>query len=227
MLTKKTILIVDDSRTDRALYRHYIEHDSENKYQFLEAESIEDGLLMWRSRQPDVLLIDLRLVDGSGMQILKTMQQEIYDEQQEKILQNNIFKNVIRKNDDYVGVIPKLPVIVITGSDHVRDAVDAMQAGAFDYLIKSEVTQSSLLQSIRNLYAYLVLNEQLEQSQKRELIVSRIALKVRQNLILNDICQAIAIEVRQFLQANRTVIYKFNADQTRKIIAESVIEPVS
>ncbi|MBD2151233.1 response regulator [Pseudanabaena sp. FACHB-1277] len=225
MLTKKTILIVDDSRTDRALYRHYIEHDSENKYQFLEAESIEDGLLMWRSRQPDVLLIDLRLVDGSGMQILKTMQQEIYDEQQEKILQNNIFKNVIRKNDDYVGVIPKLPVIVITGSDHVRDAVDAMQAGAFDYLIKSEVTQSSLLQSIRNLYAYLVLNEQLEQSQKRELIVSRIALKVRQNLILNDICQAIAIEVRQFLQANRTVIYKFNADQTRKIIAESVIEP--
>lgn len=225
MLNKKTILIVDDSKTDRALHRHYIENDPEHQYQVLEAESTEEGLLIWHSCKPDILLVDLHLGNGNGTQILKVLHEDIYNDQKQKLLQNNIFKNVFRNNDDYVGVIPKLPVIMMTGSDRVRDAVDAMQAGAFDYLLKHEITQSSLLQSIRNLLAYLSLNEQLEQSQKRELIVSRIALKVRQNLILADICQAIATEVRQFLQADRTVIYKFNADCTRKIIAEAVIEP--
>ncbi|GBO53716.1 hypothetical protein APA_1664 [Pseudanabaena sp. lw0831] len=58
-----TLLIVDNSKSDRATYSRYLQSDSENTYRIIESETLEEGLELWRSQQPDIVLIDLNLPD--------------------------------------------------------------------------------------------------------------------------------------------------------------------
>ena len=51
-LTK--ILLVDDSDIDRDTYIRYLKSDTEYTYEIIEAETLEDGLEMWRSQSPEI-----------------------------------------------------------------------------------------------------------------------------------------------------------------------------
>jgi DNA-binding NtrC family response regulator len=108
-----TILLVDDSESDRAIYAGYLLTDESVDYQILEAETLEESWEVWRSQLPDLVLVDLNLPDGSGLELLE----------------------VINKKD-LENLRPKCPVIVITGQGNERIAVQAMKLGARDYLIK-------------------------------------------------------------------------------------------
>jgi CheY-like chemotaxis protein len=53
------ILLVDDSESDRGICRRYLLADEDFDYQIIEAESLEEGLALWRSRSPDLVLTDI------------------------------------------------------------------------------------------------------------------------------------------------------------------------
>ena len=162
----KTILIVDDSEGDRLLCRRYLGRNRENKYHILEAETINQGLELWRSHRPDVVLADLNLTDGLGLVLLEEIQKDLYAHaSQEPPLSS-----------------PKLPVIMLTGNDDAKIAVTAMRMGAFDYLAKDDINEFSLNQSIRSLFEYLDLTNQLEQSRQREALISRNLQEANSNL---------------------------------------------
>ena len=72
------------------------------------ASSCADGIELARDAEPDLALIDLRLGDGSGLDVLAA----------------------IRSFDE------SLPVVLMTAYGTVRDAVAAIQKGATDYLQK-------------------------------------------------------------------------------------------
>ena len=55
------ILIVDDSESDRLSYVRYLESDLGRNYHIIEAKTLEEGLELWRSQQPDVVLLDINL----------------------------------------------------------------------------------------------------------------------------------------------------------------------
>ena len=61
-----SILIVDDSESDRLAYRRYLQSDRDHNYCILEAETLEEGLELWQSETPDGVLLDYRLPDGDG-----------------------------------------------------------------------------------------------------------------------------------------------------------------
>jgi PAS domain S-box-containing protein len=207
MSNAKTILIVDDSESDRLLFRHYIECDPNNNYRILEAETINQGLELWRSQNPDITLVDLNLTDGNGLVLLETIREHIRGNTNEQVFDL------------------KLPVIILTGNEDARNAVSAMRLGAYDYLVKNDINEFSLQQSIRSLLERLTLIKQLEQSHRRETLVSQIALNIRQFLKLEEICQTVVQEVGNFLKVDRTIIYKFYENMERRIIAESVVPP--
>jgi CheY-like chemotaxis protein len=52
------ILIVDDSESDRFSFVRYLQSDQENSYDIIETDTLEEGLERWRSRQPDIVLLD-------------------------------------------------------------------------------------------------------------------------------------------------------------------------
>ncbi|MGF1541006.1 MAG: GAF domain-containing protein [Pleurocapsa sp.] len=58
-----------------------------------------------------------------------------------------------------------------------------------------------------------------------EKLVAAIALRIRQSLQLDVILDRTVREVRQFLQADRVIIYRFEPDWSGTIVVESVISP--
>ena len=72
------------------------------------AETARTGLDSFETRPPDVVLLDLRLPDGDGMEVMQRMRD----------------------------LDPSVVVIVMTGHGTVESAVQAMKLGAFDYLVK-------------------------------------------------------------------------------------------
>ena len=197
--TEIDVLIVDDSESDRVTYSRYLQSDSKQSYCILESETLEEGLELWRSQQPDIVLIDLNLPDGDGLEFLAAINVELVGD--------------------------RVPVIVLTGQGNEKMAVNAMKLGAADYLVKADITAKSLVTTIRQVLRETMLNRQLRRSQQQQILISEISLRIREFTDLDDISNAIIKEVRQFISADRAIIYKFNPDMSGTIVAEDIVSP--
>jgi PAS domain S-box-containing protein len=198
--THISILIVDDADSDRLTYSRYLQSDSEKTYRIIEAATLEEGLELWRSQKPDIILLDLNLPDGNGLGFLEAI-------------------NVDRSWEN-------VPVIVLTGSGDEKKALQAIKLGATDYLVKGDLTAKSLSTAVKQVLQESWLKAQLQRSQQQQILIAAIALRIREFTDLDDISNAIVKEVRQFIKADRATIYKFNpADMSGKIVAEDIVSP--
>lgn len=196
---KRTILIVDDSESDRAAYVRYLQAEKIFSYQIIETETLEAGLESWKTQQPDLVLLDINLPDGNGLEFLEAIAQTYPDS--------------------------KLPVIVMTGQNDTRVALDAMKEGASDYLFKDDVNSVVFRRCVSHAINQLELSQKLARSQERETLQSQISLHIQTFSKIEDIYQTIVTKVRQFLVTDRVIVYQFNPDMTGFIAAESVIPP--
>jgi signal transduction histidine kinase len=129
------LLIVDDSPEDRELYRRLLAQDGEHAYEFLDAETGEEGLRLALDEAPDCLLLDYRLPDVDGLEFLA------------RLLAERL-----------------IPVIVLTGQGNEAVAVEAMKSGAQDYLLKGSVARDRLQQAVRNAIEKVALRRKVEES---------------------------------------------------------------
>lgn len=67
----KTILLVEDDATNRKLVRVVL--GDNKRYRILEAASADEALAQLRKVKPDLLLLDIRLGDGSGLDVISAM----------------------------------------------------------------------------------------------------------------------------------------------------------
>ncbi len=61
---------------------------------------------------------------------------------------------------------------------------------------------------------------------KQEKILNRISQQIRQSLRLENVLSTAVSEIRQWLKADRVVIYQFNEDGSGDVTVESVVDPV-
>jgi two-component system cell cycle response regulator DivK len=66
----KTILLVEDDKTNRKLVRVVL---AGKQYRILEAESVAQALALLDSVKPDLMLFDIRLGDGSGLDLIRSV----------------------------------------------------------------------------------------------------------------------------------------------------------
>jgi len=144
--TSYILLIVDDSPEDRELYRRYLQHDSEYSYIIWEASLGQQSLDHLQQQQPDAILLDYQLPDLDGLEFLAQLQASPQTRD--------------------------LPVIVITGQGNETIAVQAMKAGAQDYLVKDQVTPEGLK---------LAVNEAIAAVQRRSQLNQRINQQLRES----------------------------------------------
>jgi PAS domain S-box-containing protein len=191
-----TVLIVDDAQVDRATYIGYLRSDKSHLYHFLEADSLESGLELWRSQNPDIVILDCELPDGDGLGLLQAIVSE------------------------------KMGggTIALTGAEN-EQILEVMSLGASDYLVKGAVTLVSMINRVGQIGDRITLDRQLKRSQQQEILIANISLRIRQYLNIEDISNSIVQEVRAFLKADRTVIYKFNPDMSGMVISESILPP--
>jgi len=99
---------------------------SDDGYRVCAALSGEQGIIKIRKKRPDLVFLDLKLPGKNGIEILR----------------------VIRKIDR------ELQVVILTGYETVKTAVEAMKLGAYDYLSKP-VDIAKIKLTIKNaLYTY-------------------------------------------------------------------------
>ena len=104
-MTMDNILVVDDERNIRTLCSRVLAGDQ------IEVHGVgtgKEGLQTADEVSPDLVLLDLRLPDMDGIDVLRSLK----------------------------GRHPETAVIIITGFGQIQSAVEAMKAGATDYLEK-------------------------------------------------------------------------------------------
>ena len=194
--TERTVLIVEDSPEDTEMYRRYLLCDRDYNYTIAAAKSGQQGLALWQQHQPDVVLLDYRLPDLDGLEFLAALQAQAQQ--------------------------PMLPVIVVTGQGNESIAVQALKAGAQDYLVKGQITLESLQLAVNRMIEAVELRQQLQQRIDREQAIARIAQKVHGTLNLDEILNITVEEVRQFLHTDRAIVFRLAPDGTGTVVAESV-----
>lgn len=138
---KKLILIVDDCPEDRATYKRYLSRDLDSSYEFLEAESGEEGLDLARQCPPDCILLDYQLPDTDGLEFVAAYKLDLGNQHP--------------------------PIVMLTGQGNESVAVNAMKLGAQDYLVKGKTTAENLRIVVRNTLEKSNLRQQLDRSLAR------------------------------------------------------------
>jgi two-component system NtrC family response regulator len=99
------ILVVDDEQPIRRLVEKEL---CTERRRITTAGCVKEGLTVFSRETFDVVLLDMRLPDGSGLDLLAQFQE----------------------------LTPEVQVIIITGHGEVDNAVQAMKLGAYDYIAK-------------------------------------------------------------------------------------------
>jgi DNA-binding NtrC family response regulator len=135
----KSILIIDDDPLIRkTLSSHLLKGD----YEIVAAEDGEEGLRHYAEFMPDLVVLDIRLPDMDGLEVLS------------KIREKN--KNA--------------HIIIMTAYDDMKTTVEAIKLGAFEYLVKPldyveldlTVNKAFQMQSLEDKVSYLVEEQQKE-----------------------------------------------------------------
>ena len=101
----KTLLIVDDDNP----FRERLARAMEKKgFTVSQAESVKNGIVLVKQKKPAFAVVDLRLGDGNGLQVVKEIQTSNSESR----------------------------VIMLTGYGNIPTAVAAIKEGAIDYLAK-------------------------------------------------------------------------------------------
>ena len=97
-------LIVEDERQIRRFVRAALETEG---FQVVEAETVKQGLVDAGTRKPDILILDLGLPDGDGVDFIRDLR-----------------------------AWSSIPVVVLSARADETDKIEALDAGADDYLTK-------------------------------------------------------------------------------------------
>lgn len=132
-----TALLIEDDLDDAVLIQRYLASSPRVIYKVTHVDRLADGLKILNSISFDVILLDLGLPDAPAG--IKTFEKAYAH-------------------------ASSLPIIVLTGYDDDTIAVESVQKGAQDYIVKGQVTGNMLGRAIRYAIERKKLLVQLEQS---------------------------------------------------------------
>jgi two-component system nitrogen regulation response regulator NtrX len=115
---RASVLVVDDERAIRESLRMILEFEG---YRVDEAASGPQALAKVADRPPDAMLLDIKMPEMDGLELLKALRERGYD----------------------------MPVLMISGHADVQTAVEATRRGAYDFFEKP-LQRERVLVSLRN-----------------------------------------------------------------------------
>jgi len=134
-----SVLIIEDNPVDARLVQESLKRSSAPGYRVEWMGTLSSGLERLADGGVDVLLLDLGLPDSQGLGALRRIQ----------------------------AVAPHVPVVVLSGGDDEQLAVEAVQAGAQDYLVKGFANRHMLMRSLRYAIERKRGDEALRESEER------------------------------------------------------------
>jgi two-component system nitrogen regulation response regulator GlnG len=102
---RQAVLIIDDEKDVHYSFRRLLEKEP---LEIFSAESGDEGIRMARKHRPDLIVMDIRMGQQSGLDTLKELRQ----------------------------MNPKQVVVMMTAYGTSQTAIEAMKRGAYDYVLK-------------------------------------------------------------------------------------------
>lgn len=118
----KKLLIVED---EKVLMEMYLAKFNKQDLTILSANSAEQGFAIAKKEKPDLILLDILLPMGSGIDLLEK----------------------IRKDED----IKDTKVLTFSNYDELDTKKRALELGSIDYLIKTNYTPNQIFKIIQNI----------------------------------------------------------------------------
>jgi CheY-like chemotaxis protein len=115
------ILLVEDNLVDARLMQILLSKPDVGEFSLHRVGTLQAALAVLAQRPFAAILLDLVLPDGDGLEIVQRVHR----------------------------ASPQTPIVVLTNLVNEALATQAMQAGAQDYLLKSEVNSRSLARALR------------------------------------------------------------------------------
>lgn len=115
------LLLIDDNEADYELIKQKLKKVNHTQFHITWSNSISEGKKQINDDEYDLILLDTFLNDGNGIELL----------------------HYARQNNN------QKPIIIITGIDSIENDLAASSYGADDYVVKSDLNDSSLERSIR------------------------------------------------------------------------------
>jgi diguanylate cyclase (GGDEF)-like protein/PAS domain S-box-containing protein len=117
----KVLLLVEDNPGDARLLREMIHEQGSQNTELTHVECMGDAEKHLSERAFDIILLDLGLPDAQGLGAVRRAR----------------------------AAAPRIPLVVLTGSDDESLATQALQEGAQDYLVKGQIDARGLLRALR------------------------------------------------------------------------------
>src|SRR5690554_1451289 len=183
--TAATVMLVEDDPSLGQLLAEELEMDG---YAVERAATVQEARGLLQQQRPALIVSDLRLPDGDGMQVLAFQQAEH----------------------------PGIPFIVITAFGTVDQAVEALKAGADDFLTKPLSTDHLRLK-IKRLLAQADVNRQLAEIQSRQ--------QGEQNMGLvgdSPAMERLRGEIRQVARSQAAVLINGESGTGKELVARAI-----
>jgi len=116
-------LLIEDNPLDARLIQIMLNEAAGGQFQMERTDRLASGLQLLANGDVDIVLLDLSLPDSPG--------------------------GALATFDKVHARAPHVPIIVMTGLDDETIAVQAVQQGAQDYLVKGQVTGPLLVRAMR------------------------------------------------------------------------------
>lgn len=121
MRTPPLILIVDDNPTNLDILQARL---TSNNYETITAKDGQEGLVMARERQPDLILLDIMMPKMDGIEVCEHIRADTS--------------------------VPFIPIIIVTAKADSKDVIAGLKAGGDEYLTKP-VDHAALLARVKSM----------------------------------------------------------------------------
>jgi diguanylate cyclase (GGDEF)-like protein/PAS domain S-box-containing protein len=120
-MSTSSLLLIEDNPGDARLLREMFAEDGTNHMELTQVGCMRDAERLLTERVVDIILLDLGLPDTEGLGAVQRAH----------------------------AAAPRIPLVVLTGLDDEDMALQALQEGAQDYLVKGQIETRGLLRALR------------------------------------------------------------------------------
>jgi len=180
------VLLVEDNSGDALLLREMFRQERPGSFKLTHVLSLGEALVLLAKGGIDIVLLDLGLPDGHGLDTVRRAH----------------------------AIAPDVPLIVLTGLDDELLATEAMKEGAQDYLIKGEIGNRALPRALRHSIERQRMQSETDlirahQMQFKDEFLSHVSHELRSPLtaihqfvtiLLDGVAGALVLEQRRYLE---------------------------
>src|SRR6266404_5029818 len=166
------VLLIEDNPGDALLLREaLIDLGGALVLDLVHVGRLDDGLRRLRQEEFDAILLDLSLPDAHGLDTVARMQ----------------------------AAAPRLPIVVLTGLDDDAAALEAVRAGAQDYLVKGQIDGRLLVRALSYAIERKLTQEEIEQHLRRIMALKDINMALTATLELPAVLEILLAKVESLM----------------------------